>query len=73
MLARGGGAGSVRGLPCVPLTDRHLALQLVLHLGLQRATLSALLAGVMLLLTAWDSAMNQVLLLRSSPFSLFFG
>lgn len=44
----------------VPLGDRHMALSLLLHLALQRATLSTLLTVITLLLQLWDSGRNQV-------------
>lgn len=44
----------------VPLGDRHMALSLLLHLALQRATLSTMLTVITLLLQLWDSGRNQV-------------
>ncbi|XP_071532835.1 E3 ubiquitin-protein ligase HERC2 isoform X2 [Panulirus ornatus] len=54
----GGTGGS--SMTRVPLGDRHLALSLLLHLALQRATLSTLLTVITLLLQLWDSGRNQV-------------
>lgn len=48
----------------VPLGDRHMALSLLLHLALQRATLSTLLTVITLLLQLWDSGRNQVSCIR---------
>ena len=45
----------------VPLGDRHMALSLLLHLALQRATLSTMLTVITLLLQLWDSGRNQVI------------
>ena len=45
----------------VPLGDRHMALSLLLHLALQRATLSTMLTVITLLLQLWDSGRNQVM------------
>lgn len=44
----------------VPLGDRHMALSLLLHLALQRATLSTMLTVITLLLQLWDCGRNQV-------------
>lgn len=54
-----GGTGS-SSVTKVPLGDRHMALSLLLHLALQRATLSTLLTIITLLLQLWDSGRNQV-------------
>ncbi|XP_042217246.1 E3 ubiquitin-protein ligase HERC2-like isoform X2 [Homarus americanus] len=54
----GGTGGS--SVTRVPLGDRHMALSLLLHLALQRATLSTLLTVITLLLQLWDSGRNQV-------------
>ncbi|KAK8398901.1 hypothetical protein O3P69_004178 [Scylla paramamosain] len=54
----GGTCGS--SMTRVPLGDRHMALSLLLHLALQRATLSTMLTVITLLLQLWDSGRNQV-------------
>ncbi|XP_042876756.1 E3 ubiquitin-protein ligase HERC2-like isoform X6 [Penaeus japonicus] len=54
----GGGTGG-SSMTRVPLGDRHMALSLLLHLALQRATLSTLLTVITLLLQLWDSGRNQ--------------
>lgn len=47
--------GDVMGGRCpIPRTDRHIALSLLLELGSQKATLSASLDAVLLLLTLWE-------------------
>ncbi|XP_076028585.1 E3 ubiquitin-protein ligase HERC2 isoform X2 [Oratosquilla oratoria] len=55
---QGGGSGVT--IPRVPVGDRHMALSLLLHLAMQRATLSTMLTVIILLLQLWDSGRNQV-------------